>query len=175
MSEFTPPTITAVVAMTPGGVIGKGGAMPWKLRQDLRRFKAMTMGGVLVMGRKTFESIGRPLPGRRTIVVTRSTDWSFGGVEVASSPENALEMGGQDPIFVVGGAEIYRQLLSKCDQVLLTRVLSGVDGDTHLELDLSDFRTLEQFRVPAGLHDDVPTEFFRMHRIRRQQGAAQNS
>lgn len=163
--------LTAVVAVTPNGVIGRDGEMPWRLRQDLQRFKKLTMGGVLIMGRKTFDSIGRPLPGRRTIVVTRKTDWNFEGVEVASSPDLAVEMGGDEAIFVVGGAEIYRQLLPKCDQILLTRVLSSVEGDTHLELDLAGFRALERFRVPAGPRDDVPTEFFRMVR----EGASQNS
>ena len=145
--------------------------MPWRLRQDLQRFKKLTMGGALIMGRKTFDSIGRPLPGRRTIVVTRNEDWNSEGVQVASSPGLAVELGGDEPTFVVGGAEIYRQLLPKCDQIFLTRVLSGVIGDTHLELDLSGFRTMEQFRVPAGPRDEVPTEFFRMVR----EGLAQNS
>ena len=85
--------VTAVVAMTPGGVIGLDGSMPWRLRQDLQRFKKLTMGGVLVMGRKTYQSIGRPLPGRRTIVVSRSPDQGFNGVEMASSPQAALQLG----------------------------------------------------------------------------------
>ena len=175
MPDSSKPLLTAVVAVTPTGVIGRQGTMPWRLRQELQRFKKMTMGGVLLMGRKTYESIGRPLPGRRTIVVTRSTDWSSEGVEVASSPQSAIERGGDDPIFVVGGAEIYRQLLPQCDQIMLTRVLSAVEGDTHLTLDLSDFRTIEQFRVPAGPQDDVPTEFFRMLRGRLSQAPSQNS
>lgn len=156
--------LTAVVAVTPSGVIGRDGTMPWRLRQDLQRFKKLTMGGVLVMGRKTFDSIGRPLPGRRTIVVTRRSDWSFDGVEVASSPEMAVAMGGTEPIFIVGGAEIYRQLLPKCDQIFLTRVLSDVEGDTHLQLELSDYRVIKRISVAAGPHDDVPSEFFRLVR-----------
>lgn len=171
MTEPKQHPLTAVVAVTPSGVIGRNGTMPWRLRQDLQRFKKRTMGGVLVMGRKTFDSIGRPLPGRRTIVVTRKPNWSFDGVEVASSPEIAVKMGGVDPVFVVGGAEIYRQLLPKCNQILLTRVLSDVEGDTHLQLDLADFRVIEQFCVAAGPQDDVPTEFFRMVR----DGMSQNS
>lgn len=157
-------SLTAVVAVTPGGVIGRDGDMPWRLSEDLKRFKKLTMGGVLVMGRKTFDSIGRPLPGRRTIVITRNRDWQCEGVQVAHSTEQALELAGSDPAFVVGGAEIYRQLLPRCGQIYLTRVLSGVAGDTHLELDLSDFRVLEQLRVPAGPRDEVPTEFLRLVR-----------
>lgn len=171
VSKGNPHPVTAVVAMTPRGVIGRDGAMPWRLRQDLQRFKKLTMGGVLVMGRKTYESIGRPLPGRRTVVVSRNLDLAFPGVELATSPEAALEMASGDPVFVVGGAEIYRQLLPKCDQIYLTRVLSGVEGDTHLQLDLSQFQTVEQYRVPAGPADDVPTEFVRLVRT----GAAENS
>ena len=163
--------VTAVVAMTPSGVIGLDGSMPWRLRQDLQRFKQMTMGGVLVMGRKTYDSIGRPLPGRRTIVVSRQAGLSYEGVELASSPEAALQMGGETPIYVVGGAEIYRQLIDRCDQIYLTRVLSGVRGDTQLELDLSDFRSVEQFRVPAGPADAVPTEFFRLVRNCRSENS----
>ena len=160
--------VTAVVAMTPEGVIGLDGDMPWRLRQDLQRFKQLTMGGVLIMGRKTYESIGKPLPGRRTIVLTRQPEKLFEGVQMASSPEQAIELAGDDPIFVVGGAEIYRLMMPRCDQIYLTRVFSNVRGDTHLQLDLSDFRCLEQFRVPAGPRDEVPTEFQRL--VRRAAG-----
>jgi dihydrofolate reductase len=156
--------ITAVVAMTPTGVIGLDGDMPWRLSSDLRRFKRLTMGGVLIMGRRTYDSIGRPLPGRRTIVVTRNQNWSSEGVDSASSPEKALEIAGQDRCFVVGGAEIYRQMLPHCHELWLTRVWSTVEGDTKLSIDLSQFRVIEQTRVPASARDDVPTEFLRMIR-----------
>ena len=156
--------LTAVVAMTPSGVIGRDGDMPWRLRQDLRRFKSLTMGGVLVMGRKTYESIGRPLPGRRTVVVTRQTEWKSDGVEVASSPEEAVAGVGEDSGFVVGGAEIYKALLPKCDRVYLTRVWSSIEGDTRLVCDWADFAVREQQRIPASSRDDAPTEFLIMHR-----------
>ena len=156
--------LAAVVAVTPSGVIGRDGDMPWRLREDLRRFKAVTMGGVLVMGRKTFDSIGRPLPGRRTIVVTRQPEWIAEGVEVARAPEQACEMVGDNRGFVVGGAEIYRALLPKCDRVYLTRVWSSVVGDTELKCEWGDFVVRERQRVPASSHDDVPTDFHIMHR-----------
>ncbi|MCD0462605.1 dihydrofolate reductase [Roseiconus lacunae] len=159
--------LTAVVAISQTGVIGRDGDMPWRLSSDLRRFKSLTMGGVLIMGRKTFDSIGRPLPGRRTIVITRQADWSSAGVEVAATPEAAIELAGQTPAFVVGGAEIYRQLIDRCEEVFLTRVLCNVEGDTHLELDVADFSVLEQSRIPAGPKDDYPTEFFRLVRHRK--------
>ena len=158
------PELTAVVAMTPGGVIGKDGDMPWRLSSDLRRFKRLTMGGVLIMGRRTYDSIGRPLPGRRTIVVTRNRDWSAEGVERAGSPDEAVQMAGSGGVFVVGGAEIYRQLLPRCTHLYLTRVLSDVEGDTKLSIDLSEFRIIEQTHFPASAQDDVPTEFVRLIR-----------
>lgn len=160
----TPRCLTAIVAMTPSGVIGRDGDMPWRLSSDLQRFKKLTMGGTLIMGRKTFDSIGRPLPGRRTIVITRNPDWSAAGTQTANSPPDAVAMVGSETCFVVGGAEIYRQLLPLCDQILLTRVLAQVAGDTHLELDLSDFLLVQQSRIPASPKDDVPTEFLRYRR-----------
>lgn len=158
-----PASATAIVAMTPSGVIGLDGDMPWRLSSDLRRFKILTMGGTLIMGRRTYDSIGRPLPGRRTVVLTRNPEWSAEGVDRAGSPEEALEMA-EKQAFVVGGAEIYRLLLPACDQLWITRVWSSVKGDTKLSIDLSDFRIMEQTRVPAGERDDVPTEFLRLIR-----------
>ena len=151
--------------MTPDGVIGQDGDLPWRLSSDLRRFKKLTMGGTLIMGRKTYESIGRPLPGRRTIVVTRNQDWAAEGVDCASSPAEAVQMAGDQPTFVVGGAEIYRHLLPSCDQLFLTRVLAQIPGDTHLEIDLTPFRVIEQAKIPASGRDDVPTEFIKYARI----------
>ncbi|QDT61472.1 Dihydrofolate reductase type 3 [Stieleria bergensis] len=152
---------TALVAMTDAGVIGKDGTMPWRLRSDLQRFKQLTMGGVLIMGRKTFDSIGRPLPGRGTIVITRQPDWSFAdpAVQVAGSIEKALTLIADRQAYVVGGAQIYRQMMDHCDRVHLTRVLADVPGDTHLELDLSAFSRLSSEAVPAGPKDDHETQF----------------
>ncbi len=159
-----PRRLTAIVAMTPSGVIGRDGDLPWKLSTDLRRFKKLTMGGVLIMGRRTYESIGRPLPGRTTIVVTRNPDWSAEGVLRAASPREALLLAGDRPTFVVGGAEIYRQLMPECTDLLLTRVFSTVSGDAKLEIDLSQFEIIEQTSFPASEKDDVATEFLRMAR-----------
>lgn len=156
--------LTAVVAMTPQGVIGRDGQLPWRLSSDLRRFKKITMGGVLIMGRRTYESIGRPLPGRSTIVITRNQQWSADGVESALSPDEALRLAGDRETFVVGGAEIYRQLLPKCSDLLLTRVLSPISGDTNLEIDLSPFEIIEQTFVPVSERDEFASEFLRMSR-----------
>jgi dihydrofolate reductase len=157
--EQTSPSLTAIVAATAQNVIGLDGDMPWRLSSDLRRFKTMTMGGVMLMGRKTFDSIGRPLPGRRTVVLTRNPQWSMDGVETAVDPQSALAKIGDRLGFVVGGAEIYRLLMPYCDRVLLTRVWSQVAGDTRLEVDLTDFQIQGRMRLPAGTRDDVPTEF----------------
>lgn len=150
--------------MTPEGVIGNDGDMPWRLSQDLRRFKRLTMGGALLMGRKTYESIGKPLPGRRTIVITRNQNWQADGVDVAHTPESAVALTGSDSAFVVGGAQIYQLLMPQCEHLWLTRVWSNVPGDTELNLDIEDFRVEALSRIPASRADDVPTEFFRMKR-----------
>ena len=103
--------LTAILAITPAGVIGRDGGLPWRLGTNLRRFKELTMGGVLIMGRKTYESIGRPLPGRQTIVITRNKSWTADGVLRADGPDEALRLAGDRPTFVGGGGRYYRQLL----------------------------------------------------------------
>lgn len=158
------PGLTALVAITPSGVIGRDGDMPWRLSSDLRRFKQLTMGGVLIMGRKTYDSIGRPLPGRETIVITRNQDWSAPGVSTVSSPAKAIEIVGRRRAYVVGGAEIYSQLLPHCQTLLVTRVLADIDGDTVLDLDLSGFEVIERSELPASDRDQYPTEFLRLVR-----------
>lgn len=134
--------------------------MPWQLSSDLRRFKRLTMGGTLIMGRKTFDSIGRPLPGRRTVVLTRDPDWRAEGVDVFTDCAAAEQSLRQDqPAFVVGGAEIYHLWLPRCNRLLLTRVWSQTTGDTALELPLEEFRLVVQQRLPQTARDSVPTEF----------------
>lgn len=152
--------LTMVVASTPAGVIGNDGAMPWRLGSDLVRFKKMTMGGALVMGRKTFDSIGRPLPGRQTIVLTRQSDWKHPGVHVVQSPKQAVEKIRQIGVagYIVGGAEIYRLFLPSVDQIWLTIVWSSVTGDTRIELKKEDFRLIESSRFPQTAKDSAPTE-----------------
>lgn len=123
--------VTLVAAVARNGVIGRDGRLPWHLPDDLRHFKEVTMGGTLVMGRRTYESIGRPLPGRRTIVVTRRPDWSAEGVDVAPSIETALEMAGDGKVFVVGGAEVYAQTLDLADALEITEIDAAPAGDTY--------------------------------------------
>jgi dihydrofolate reductase len=126
------PAITLVVARAKNGVIGRDGTLPWHLPADLKRFKALTMGSVMVMGRKTFQSLPGLLPGRRHIVLTRDRDWRAEGVEVAHDADEALRMAGGDPVSVIGGADIFAMFLPLADRIELTEVLDEVPGDTLL-------------------------------------------
>jgi len=127
------PPITLVVARASNGVIGKDGGLPWHISADLKRFKALTMGTVLVMGRKTFDSLPNLLPGRRHIVITRDPAWRAEGVQVAHKPEEALTMAGSEPVSVIGGADIFHLFLPLADGIELTEVLQDVDGDIFIE------------------------------------------
>jgi dihydrofolate reductase len=122
-------TITVLAAVGANLVIGRAGDMPWHLPQDLAHFKATTMGHTLVMGRKTYDSIGRALPGRRTVVITRQPTWHAPGVEVAHSLAEALALAGPTEVFVVGGSDVYRQALPFADQMMLTEIEQSPEGD----------------------------------------------
>ena len=124
------PSITLVVARASNGVIGKDGGLPWHIPADLKRFKALTMGSVMVMGRKTFESLPGLLPGRRHIVLTRDPSWSAPGAEVVHTPEQAVAAAGDMAVSVIGGAEIFRLFLPAADKIELTEVQADVAGDT---------------------------------------------
>jgi dihydrofolate reductase len=122
--------VTLLAAVARNGVIGADGDLAVRIPADLRRFKALTMGHTLVMGRRTWDSIGRALPGRRTIVVTRQAGWSAEGAEVAGSVDQALALAGPGEVFVVGGGEIYTQTLPRADALELTEVDATPEGDT---------------------------------------------
>ena len=125
--------LTAIVAMTPDRVIGRAGTLPWHLPEDLAFFKRTTSGHPIVMGRKTYESIGRPLPKRRNIVLTRDTSWSADGVEVIHRPEELETLPGIDGrIFIIGGSEIYAAFLPLLDDLLVSHVFESHAGDTRL-------------------------------------------
>ena len=145
------PKITIVVARAINGVIGRGGGLPWHISADLKRFKALTMGTAMVMGRRTFESLPDVLPGRRHIVLTRDSQWSKDGVDVAHSVSEALRLSGKEPVSVIGGADIFALFLPIADRVELTEVLAEVDGDTVME----DPRDLGHWREVA-CEDHLP-------------------
>lgn len=120
--------VALIVAMAGDRVIGRDNTLPWRLSSDLKRFKALTMGCPIIMGRKTFDSIGRPLPGRRNVVLTRQADLAIDGVEVLSSLDAALSIDAPR-LFVIGGADIYAQALPRATHIYLTQVSASVDGD----------------------------------------------
>jgi len=127
------PPIIMVVARAQNGVIGRAGKLPWHLPADLKRFKALTMGNAMVMGRKTFESLPGLLPGRRHIVLTREPNWRAEGAEVAHDIEEALRLAGNEAVSVIGGADIFRLFQPLADRVELTEVLEDVPGDTRID------------------------------------------
>ena len=124
-------TLTAIVAMTPERVIGRDNALPWHFPEDLRFFKRTTSGHPVVMGRKTYDSIGKPLPGRQNIVLTRDPSWSAEGVSVIHSTDDLSALELLDPdVFIMGGAEIYSLFLPLLDELLVTWVFESYPGDT---------------------------------------------
>ena len=131
-SAMDRPPITLIVARAQNGVIGRGGTLPWHLPADLKRFKGLTMGSAMVMGRKTFDSLPKLLPGRRHIVLTRDRDWQVEGAEVAHDAEEALRLAGGERVSVIGGAEVFAMFLPLADRIELTEVLAEIDGDTSL-------------------------------------------
>ena len=155
--------IEIYVAVARNGVIGNEGEMPWRLSTDLKRFKAITMGKPVVMGRKTWESIGKPLPGRRNIVVTRDRDYRADGADVAPSLTAALEMARSDPtvqVAVIGGGEIYRQAIEMADTLHVTHVEAEIAGDTRFPvIDPAIWKPVKRESVPAGERDTYATEY----------------
>jgi dihydrofolate reductase len=141
--------IAIVVAASENNVIGKEGKMPWRLPKDLKHFKTLTLGHPVVMGRKTFESMGKPLPGRLNIVITRNGNYQAEGCEMTDTLEKAIataQMHDTD-VFIIGGGEIYRQALSLSDRIYLTRIAQNFEGDAFFpEIDLSKWKLIyEEF------------------------------
>jgi dihydrofolate reductase len=147
----TRPALALVVAMARNRVIGRGNALPWHLPEDLKHFKALTLGKPILMGRKTFEAIGRPLPGRDNLVLTRERDWRADGVNAVHLLDEALERAAQaSELMVIGGAEVYRLTLPLAQCIYLTEVLAEVQGDTFFPpLDVADWRELQSSIYPA--------------------------
>jgi dihydrofolate reductase len=142
--------IFLVVAVAANGVIGRDGAMPWHLPNDLRHFKALTTGKPMIMGRKTFESLPGLLPGRRHIVLTRDRTWAEDGAEVARSPEEAIALANAPHIAVIGGAEIYRQFLPHADRIEWTEVAAEPEGDTRFpDFDRAEWNEVARETHPA--------------------------
>ena len=150
--------ISIIVAASENNVIGREGELPWRLSDDLKHFKAVTMGKPFVMGRKSWESIGRPLPGRQNIVITRQAGFEAAGCDVVSSTAEAVTVAGDAPeIMVIGGSEIYSLFLSQAQRVYLTRVHAEVEGDAVFPALGAEWRLLsdESRAADAGNEYDV--------------------
>ncbi len=138
--------LSIIAAMSASRVIGNNNNLPWRLPADLKRFKNLTMGHHLIMGRKTFESIGQPLPGRTTVVISHQTDYAPAGVLVAHSIDQALQLvAGDNEVFVAGGAQIYQQMLPRADRLYLTSIHEEFEGDTDFpEYEESDWQLISE-------------------------------
>ncbi len=124
--------LTLIVARARNGVIGRDNTLPWRLPEDLAHFKRTTMGAPVIMGRKTWESIGRPLPGRRNIVVSRNAQLRLDGAETASSLEDALRLCvGVEQVFLIGGAQLYAEALPSADRLIVTEIEADIEGDAY--------------------------------------------
>lgn len=155
--------ISIIVAVAENGVIGRDNELPWRLSADLKRFKALTMGHHLLLGRKTFASIGRALPGREMIVVSRDAPPLPDGVHLAHSVEEGIERArsyDEDELFVAGGASLYAATLPLCDRIYMTHVEAEIDGDVMFpEVDLSSWSEARREQVAADDKNQYPTTF----------------
>lgn len=159
--------LSIIVAVARNGVIGRGNALPWHLPADLKHFKTVTMGKPVIMGRKTYESIGRPLPGRRNLVVTRNAGFSAPGCEVLSSLDAALaECVTSEEVFVIGGAQLYADALAKADRLYVTRVVADIEGDTFFPpFDAAQWRIVESVAGAVDEKNSLPHRFERLDKI----------
>lgn len=164
--------ISFVVAMARNGVIGKDNQLPWRLPADLRHFKTVTMGKPIIMGRKTFDSIGRPLPGRTNIVVTRDPAYRAEGCVVAHSIEAGLAAAGDaEEVMVIGGADFYRQLLPRTDRIYLTLIDAEVEGDTWFpELDPARWHERSREDHVADADNPYPYSFIVLESVGEETG-----
>ncbi len=160
---------SVIVAIAENHVIGKGDDLPWKLSADLKRFKTITMGHPIIMGRKTYESIGRLLPGRPNIIITQNQSYKVEGGIVVHSIKDAFdraEKDGFDEAFVIGGAAIIKEALKDCNKIYLTKVLSStVEGDVFLDLPLGDdWKVLSTEELAADEKNDYAVQFVDLER-----------
>ncbi|KON82213.1 dihydrofolate reductase [Azoarcus sp. PA01] len=160
--------VIIIAATARNGVIGRDNQLPWRLKADLARFKETTIGHPVLMGRKTWESLRRPLPARRNLVVTHDRSYSAAGAEVFPDPEAALEVARDETVFVIGGAELYRRLLDRADALLITEVHADVAGDAHFPaFDRGDFDEVRRERHDADAHNEFSFDFVEYRRKAR--------
>lgn len=156
--------------MAENRVIGRNDTLPWHLPADLKRFKGLTMGHAVIIGRKTFDGIGRALPGRRWVVLTRDAGWQQPGVETARELDGAIAtLAGEREVFVAGGGEVYARALERADRLYVTVIHANVEGDTRFPaLDLSRWRLVEDERHEADARHVFAYSFRRYERLRRE-------
>ena len=169
MEVSSDPIISIIVAKAVNGVIGINNRLPWRLSGDLRHFKQITIGKPLIMGRKTFDSIGKPLPGRDTVVITRDDEWHVEGVRRVSSFDDALNLAGSltkglEEIIVAGGAEIYRQALPVTRRIYLTEVKAAPAGDTYFPQLPGDWVEVSRDSFPQSDKDEFSYDIVMLQR-----------
>ncbi|MBB2685002.1 dihydrofolate reductase [Rhizobium sophoriradicis] len=158
---------TIIAAVARNGTIGRDGDMPWRLSSDLKRFRALTLGKPVVMGRKTYDSIGKPLPGRPNVVISRQTAIDHPDVNMAHSLPEAMDAADRlaretaaDEICIIGGGQIYAQAINLADRLCITHVEADLDGDASFpEIDPDLWQAGETIAVPAGERDNYPTRY----------------
>ena len=152
------PRVSLIVAMARNRVIGRDNRLPWHLPADLKRFKELTMGHHIVMGRKTWESINRLLPGRTSVIVTSNPEFQLPGAKIARSVEDALQQCGDDlEVFIVGGEQLFRAALPLAQRLYLTTIEADVEGDTYMpQLDLSQWRLIAEESHSADEKNALP-------------------
>jgi dihydrofolate reductase len=160
--------ISLIVAASTNNVIGAKGDLPWRLSADLKRFKALTMGKPIVMGRKTYESIGRPLPGRQNIVITRQDNYAPEGCTVVQSVDAALAAADAPEIMIIGGGHIYEAFIPMAERIYLTRVDADIDGDTYFpEISEDQWQEVSRQEQAADPDNDYDVVFMEYARISR--------
>jgi dihydrofolate reductase len=159
-------TVSIIVAMARNRAIGKDGDLPWRLSDDLKHFKRVTMGKPIVMGRKTYDSIGRPLPGRQNIVVTRDTAYTAEGCTVVHSVEEAIAAAGDvDELMIIGGATLYAAMLPHANRLYLTEVDADIDGDVFFpDFDRGEWNESERAHHPADEKNEHPFDTVTLER-----------
>ena len=166
--------ISLILAVARNGVIGRDGAIPWRIATDMRRFRTLTMGKPIIMGRKQYDTVGRPLEGRDNIVVTRNPAFAASGIHVTLTLEAAIALAGRlatdrggDEIMIIGGAQIYTLALPLADRIYLSRVDANIDGDVRFETGgFSGWHIVSSETVPAGPKDDYPHTFTILDRVK---------
>jgi dihydrofolate reductase len=166
MPEGAGPTVSLLVAATENGVIGRDNGMPWHLPDDLKHFKALTLAKPVLMGRRTFEAIGRALPGRTNLVLTRTPNWSAAGVTVVADLAAALSAAGAAPeLMIAGGAQVYALALPCATRIYLTRIHAVIDGDTRLpDINLHEWQETARALHPADARHPYAMSFVTLER-----------